>query len=88
MMWAELSVDLSTWTIPADRAKNGVAHIVPLREPARELLRGLPEFSDFVFPGLRGKFSGCSNALATGRGPMCSNECSTLCQMIQTWNTR
>ena len=64
MMWGELSDDLSTWTIPADRAKNGVAHIVPLPEPARELLRGLPKFSDFVFPGLRGTFSGWSKAKA------------------------
>jgi integrase len=64
MMWAELSDDLSTWTIPADRAKNGVVHIVPLPEPARELVRGLPKFSDFVFPGLRGTFSGWSKAKA------------------------
>jgi integrase len=28
--WAELDRATATWTIPADRAKNGVAHIVPL----------------------------------------------------------
>ena len=39
MAWAELSEDLTTWTIPASRAKNGVAHIVPLSAPAQELLR-------------------------------------------------
>jgi integrase len=64
MMWGELSDDLSTWTIPADRAKNGVAHIIPLPGPVREPLRGLPKFSDFVFPGLRGAFSGWSKAKA------------------------
>ena len=35
MTWDELAPDLSTWTIPGDRAKNGVAHIVPLSPQAR-----------------------------------------------------
>lgn len=30
MDWAELDKSAAIWTIPADRAKNGVAHIVPL----------------------------------------------------------
>lgn len=30
MAWAELDRATATWTIPADRAKNGVAHLVPL----------------------------------------------------------
>ena len=34
MGWAELDRATATWTIPADRAKNGVAHIVPLSEMA------------------------------------------------------
>jgi integrase len=38
MSWAELDRASSSWTIPADRAKNGVVHIVPLSEAAiREL---------------------------------------------------
>lgn len=32
--WAELDRTTTTWTIPADRAKNGVAHIVPLASEA------------------------------------------------------
>lgn len=44
MIWAELSEDLATWTIPGARTKNGAPHIVPLSEPTRELLRqALPE---------------------------------------------
>jgi integrase len=31
--WAELDRTAAIWTIPADRAKNGVAHIVPLSAP-------------------------------------------------------
>ena len=34
MGWAELDRAASVWTIPADRAKNGVAHIVPLSTSA------------------------------------------------------
>jgi len=33
MAWAELDRATTTWTVPADRAKNGVAHIVPLSAP-------------------------------------------------------
>ena len=42
MRWSELAEDLSTWTIPAERAKNRRAHIVHLAEPVRAILRGLP----------------------------------------------
>lgn len=40
MRWAELSPDLATWTLPAERAKNGKAHIVHLAEPARAIIAG------------------------------------------------
>jgi integrase len=65
MTWAELD-ELSTWTIPASRAKNGVAHVVPLSAPAQTLLRGVAcqEGSDLVFPGLRGPFNGFGKAKA------------------------
>ena len=42
MTWAELSEDLATWMIPATRTKNGIPHLVPLSQPARELLHALP----------------------------------------------
>ena len=64
MTWTELSDDLSTWTIPANRAKNAATHIVPLSAPAQELLRSLPQFGELVFPGLRGPFNGWSKAKA------------------------
>ncbi len=64
LAWAELSDDLATWTIPPERAKNGVANLVPLPGLARDLLRGIPQFGDMAFPGLRGAFSGWSKAKA------------------------
>ena len=34
MKWGEIAANLSAWTIPGARAKNGVAHLVPLSSPA------------------------------------------------------
>jgi len=76
MTWTELSEDLTTWTIPAARTKNGIPHLVPLSPPARELLHALPSEGPgdvrgarqlaklaLVFPGERGTpFSGWSKA--------------------------
>lgn len=42
--WAELDRAIATWTIPADRAKNGVAHIVPLSPEAKAELDRLAKF--------------------------------------------
>ena len=43
--------DLSTWTIPADRSKNGVAHVVPLAPQALVLVNASRR-ADLVFPGV------------------------------------
>jgi integrase len=73
MTWGELSADLSTWTIPGERTKNGVVHVVPLNEPARALLRGLGDANEMkcvardvlVLPGAASTpFSGWSKAKA------------------------
>ena len=52
MRWAELSPDMTTWTLPGERAKNGKAHIVHLAEPARAILRGMSRLDGcpYVFP--------------------------------------
>jgi integrase len=51
MRWSELSDDLSRWSIPGSRMKNGRPHDVYLSEPARAILRSLPRLvdCDFVF---------------------------------------
>jgi len=64
MQWSELSDDLSTFTIPAARAKNGVASLVPLPSQARQIVdkalrrKGV----DLVFPGEGGIFSNWGHA--------------------------
>ena len=42
MRWSEVAPDLSRWTIPAERVKNGRAHMVHLAAPAQVVLAGVP----------------------------------------------
>jgi integrase len=69
MTWDEIAPDLSVWTIPASRAKNGVAHVVPLSPQAQTALRAASRVKreaddslDLVFPGELGVFSGWSKS--------------------------
>jgi integrase len=62
MTWAEVASDLSTWTIPGGRAKNGATHVVPLPPLTHSLLRGVAKSDELVFPGLCGVFNGWSKA--------------------------
>jgi integrase len=65
MAWHEFSEDRLTWTIPADRAKNGLEHIVPLSEAARALLPA-KRAKGYVFEGDKpgAPFSGFSKTKA------------------------
>jgi integrase len=67
MTWAEILEDLATWKIPGTQTKNGIPHLVPLSQPARELLNAVasdkpadvqaaPQRTNrsLVFPGERG----------------------------------
>lgn len=51
--WSEIDLDKGEWTIPAERMKAGVKHIVPLSTSAITLLASLPRFAgnDFIFAG-------------------------------------
>jgi integrase len=62
LTWEEISDDLSVWTLPGSRAKNKTDHLIPLSEPAREILRSLPRSGALVFPGEVGVFQGWSKA--------------------------
>jgi integrase len=69
LRWDELSDDLITWTLPAERAKNGKAHLVSLSEPARAILAKVPRVRGcpLVFPAASSKpvsaFSAMKRAL-------------------------
>jgi integrase len=54
LQWTELDLDAGWWLLPAERAKNGLAHRVPLCPEALATLRKLREAGEdpvFVFPG-------------------------------------
>ncbi len=77
MTWGEVAPDLTTWSIPASRAKNGVAHIVPLSAQAQAIIEAVPRVakdddgkkvddeSELVLPGRAGAFNGFSKSKAT-----------------------
>lgn len=54
--WSEIDFDAALWTIPAERMKMKVAHIVPLSSQATEILRELEGFTGrgrYLFPCAR-----------------------------------
>lgn len=54
MSWAELDMDKRTWLLPGERVKNRRTHLVPLSDLTMEILKSMPEGSDYVFPGSKG----------------------------------
>jgi integrase len=67
--WSEIDIDAKTWTIAKERSKNGVAHEIPLSEPAIDIIKSLPRIGErkdsllFTTTG-RTPVSGFSNAKA------------------------
>lgn len=55
MRWSEIDLDEKVWVIPAERAKNGRKHYVPLSTFALEILNEVPRFldCDYVFTTTR-----------------------------------
>jgi len=64
MLWSELDDDLTVWELPAARAKNNVAHVIPLAPQAKALIESAPRYKGdpLVFPGERGVFAGWHRA--------------------------
>lgn len=51
--WAEIDLEKAVWTIPAEKMKMGLAHVVPLSRQAVEVLRELHQLTgraQFAFP--------------------------------------
>jgi integrase len=51
--WAEVDMDAALWTVPGERMKAKVEHVVPLSAAALAILRALPREGSLVFPGAR-----------------------------------
>jgi integrase len=58
MVWQEIDGDV--WTVPAERAKTGKLHRVPLTSAMLALLPARGEPDELVFPGLKGQLSDMS----------------------------
>lgn len=46
MRWSQIDLEAKVWVIPADLAKNGKPHVVPLNDFAIRILQTLPRFTD------------------------------------------
>ena len=83
MTWDELDADLSTWTIPGSRAKNGITHIVPLPSQAQALLRAQPRHEGnraSSFPASGASFqAGANRRIASTSGAASPIGRSTIC---------
>jgi integrase len=51
--WSQFDLDGGVWTKPSSHTKQKKLHRVPLNPAAIALLEGLPQESEFVFPGQR-----------------------------------
>jgi len=60
--WSEFDLKEAVWTIPAERAKNNAAHIVPLSNEALAIIESIPKVdgSKFVFPAADNPANPCS----------------------------
>lgn len=72
MRWADLDLESGWWTIPAEFAKNGLAHRVPLSPLALSLLDEIKELtkakkSEWVFPSRMVKDKPLSNPSHSGK---------------------
>jgi integrase len=45
MTWSELDPELTLWTLPAERSKNGTIHQIPIAPAVRAILGGLPRIA-------------------------------------------
>jgi integrase len=66
MRWDEIDLQAGTWVIPAENAKNGKPHVVPLSDFAVRILEDVPRFanSPYVFTTTReSPISGFTKAL-------------------------
>jgi integrase len=49
MRWRELDLARAQWSLPPERVKNGLPHIVPLPRQALEIIQAQPRGGEFVF---------------------------------------
>jgi integrase len=53
MAWPELDLKAATWTLPKQRTKNGVEHVVDLGPGALAIIKAIPQDGPLLFPARR-----------------------------------
>jgi integrase len=76
MRWDELDQEKDTWTIPAERSKNGRAHTLPLPVMAWRIIADVPQCGAFLF-GQRAGYS----SWARGK-----DDLDQRCQVAEPWH--
>ena len=61
MRWCDIDLQQRVWTLPRELTKSDRAHVVPLSDPAVEIIATLPRLGELVFPASR---AGSSNAVS------------------------
>lgn len=61
MRWCDLDLERRIWTLPRELTKSDRAHVVPLSDPAIEIIAALPRLGELVFPASR---AGSANAVS------------------------
>ncbi len=53
--WSEFDLEARTWTIPKDKMKGNIEHVIPLSDQCFDMLENLHHFqdSDFLFPSTK-----------------------------------
>lgn len=60
LRWSEINTNKGIITLPSERTKNGRAHVIPMSQPVKAILKEIPREAgrDFVFGFGEGGFSG------------------------------
>ncbi len=53
MRWWDLYLERQAWELPRELTKSDRAHVVPLSDPALEIIAALPQLGELVFPARR-----------------------------------
>lgn len=86
-LWEEIDFDKCIWTVPANRIKGELQHVVPLSPAAMAVLKRMKGgHKDWIFPGYKGKHLG-DNAMLTLLDRMGFGHVTThgMRSMFRTW---
>lgn len=84
---AEFDIEAKVWTIPAARAKNGSAHLVPLSKGALDVLSAIPatQESPWLFPA-EGNPEKCASGISKAVDRLRADVAQALDRDVEPWS--